>query len=150
MVLDADLSINTVYSRKCTRCKTSKPLAEFSLCRGEVAGPDARRIATCHPCSEKKKTQKQESKKKGSNKENEPLDTLDSESGPDGELSNLTLPEFLTFVGGEASSLKLEANVNVSTLHHITTRREKADALAQCVWEAMNIRFVWVHIIMPL
>lgn len=134
---------DAVTTRKCIKCKgVPKPLTDFPFKKGEVPGPNATHLQTCRRCDDKKRADRE--KKKGEkNKENfAPVDVLDSEAEHNAELSNLLLPEFLTIIGGQNDSLKLEANVDLSSLANLTDRKAKADALAQLVWEAMNIRFV--------
>lgn len=136
----------------CTRCKRTKPLVLFAFARGQT-GPSGDRIATCTPCADHKKAQKklksQESKKKEQdegNKENENLCAA-VDMGSDGNAAGLWdigLEDFLTIIGGHRGSIQLEANVNLVSLEKSTCRKEKADKLAQRMWEAMNLRFRYV------
>lgn len=149
--ISGDVPLTEVPTRKCLVCRgASKPLSEFPIKKGEFIGPNAPRINTCSKCSEQKARVRKErgrKKKHDANKENEhPIDQLEPDTCVDGiGLSNLTLSEFLSTIGAQRASLKLEANVDLSALACQNDKREKADALAQLVWEAMNLRFMWVH-----
>jgi len=143
---------SSLETRKCIKCKGAhKLLTDFPFKKGEVPGPSATRINTCSACDDKKRRgrlEKERRKKEAANKENEALAGTSLE--PDivvdyTELSNLALSDFLSIIGGQHTSLKLEANVDLAPYGKEHSRRGKADALAHSVWEAINLRFLWVH-----
>jgi hypothetical protein len=124
---------NGLETRRCTKCKGApKLLTDFPLKKGEVPGPNALQINTCKICDDKKKRgrlERERRKKEAADKENEPPAGTPSE--PEApidhtELSNLALSDFLSIIGGQHSSLKLEANVDLAPYGKVHTRREKA------------------------
>lgn len=134
--------------RTCARCKRAKPVTLFPFrTRKKTPNEAPTRIETCEQCQAEKKasrTEKAREKQGDANKEN-----LDPAAGGDkggAGLSELARDEFLSFIGGQLGSIDLEANVDISSLGRLASRREKADTLALDVWEAMNLRFVYVVI----
>lgn len=138
--------------RICTRCGLLKPLVLFGFVRGQT-GPGGNRIATCTPCALNKQAQK---KQKTEESKKQKQAEADKESGAlfaavnceidvNTRLSDIGLEDFLTIVGGHRGSIQLEASVDLTSLEKSASRKEKADKLAQHVWEAMNLRFVYVY-----
>ena len=144
---DSDQS-QMLLTQKCIQCKGDlKPLAEFPFNQGVLPGPDAPHITTCRKCDARKRALRKErvtKKDKEANKENESpqnMSSSDKETSMDPQLSLLSSTDFLSVIGDQHMSLKLEANVDLSTRSG-ASRREKADALAHHMWEAMNLQFV--------
>ena len=108
---------------KCIQCKGDpKPLTEFPFKKGVQPGLDAPRITTCRRCDTKKRALRKEreaKKDKETNKENESpqnVSSSDEETSADPQLSLLGLTDFLSVIGDQHTSLKLEANVDLGTL----------------------------------
>lgn len=133
--------------RVCARCKRSKPIALFPYRQRKKGFEAPTRIGTCEPCQAAKKNERTEKarEKQGTDGNKENVDPAgDEEIGGGVGLSKLALEEFLSFIGGQLGSIELEASVDISSMAKLVSRRGKADALALAVWEAMNLRFVYV------
>jgi hypothetical protein len=140
--IDLDHTDFVILSRQCGRCKAKFPLSEFALkTRKPFAAGE--RVTNCSPCMEDKKKWRQG---KSSSSRNEIIPSTseldhDTELG-NGDLSELVLGDFLSFLGRQKDEVKIEACVNVGELSVGLGRRERADALAHLMWEMSNYRFL--------
>lgn len=128
--------------QKCAGCRKIKPLVEFPYKKGQLPGPDATHTKTCYICDARKKGWDKENRPKQGQNKGVDAETDDMVELPDSRLSELELSDFLAVLGRQQDTVSLEANVNIQQLKG--ERREKADALAQLIWEMMNYRWLCV------
>lgn len=132
------------YERWCSSCRETKPLTPVFF---KPKGQDFN--VTCIRCSTERAARR---KAKQANCENIPPgashDTGDSNNDePDDDpalfsaLSVLTLPIFLASIASIPDINIFEAQVNLSVMGDILTEREKADTLAENVWDKLGYRF---------
>jgi hypothetical protein len=94
----------------------------------------------CSSCTEKKKEARQNHAHREKIGASAP--DSDDEVPMHNDLSELKLNDFLTFLGQQKDSVKIEANVDIGELSELPDRRRRADAIVSLMWEVMNYRFL--------
>jgi hypothetical protein len=127
--------------RKCAACDKVKQETEFKQKRDGFN-------AVCKQCSENRKAARDRKKAElegDSGKENTPVteDENEEEERLRKEMNNLTLEQFIDVLMATEDVRSLTTFVDLSGLElEDASEREKADKLAETIWEQLKYRFV--------
>jgi hypothetical protein len=136
-------------SKRCAKCKKSFGLEQFPLKIQSSYGTTPSHTSTCFPCTEKKKTHRQQQRQKYDRDSDKP--PSDEEAPSDGILPGvLSLKDFLVFLGRQKDVLTVEARITVGELSEYDDRRKRADAIVNLMWEVMSYRFLCVYMVLQL
>lgn len=143
---------NSSTHQRCQRCRKHLPLSTFPLV--QYGSRQGQITKTCLPCSLIKDLWR--AKKNGSKeKENVPAtaapETRDDDTNDFIGVTEISLNTFASFIGKQSGHMKISARVNLSDLVvGEAGMKEKADKLAERVWDETNYRFMYVIIIIVI
>lgn len=130
--------------RKCAACDKVKQETEFKQKRDGFN-------AVCKQCSENRKAARDRKKAEmegDSGKENSPTVTEEENDSEEEEhlrkeMNNLTLEQFINALMATEDVRSLTTFVDLSGFKlEVENEREKADKLAEAIWEQLKYRFV--------
>lgn len=118
--------------RHCTSCRQPKREHDFAI-KARGAGAGVERSKTCAACSARKAEKRTETK-----------------ASIEAELDVVDLSDFLAILSEMPDVVSLEARVDCSILSAVEGLKEKADKIADLVWEMMSYRFTYVFAFVPI